>query len=159
MDEPADNAYDLFQRGEALLADRHHAQAAVVLERADRLEPNQASIVEALGRAYYNSRQHERARAAFERLLELEPHSHYGHFGLGEALRKLGDREAAVTHLRLAVAMSPESALYRAALVRLAGLPEERVGQAVEAPPADDPGVEDPPPAADPGVEDAPPAE
>lgn len=145
MDEPEESAYDLFQRGQALLEARHHAQAAVVLERADRLEPNQASIVEALGRAYYNSRQHDLARATFERLLELEPNSHYGHFGLGEALRKLGHRDAAVTHLRLAVAMSPDSALYRGALVRLDGVPE-RAGPTVE-PPHRGPGPEDPPPA------------
>lgn len=150
MDErdgpPDESAYDLFRRGQALLESRHHAQAAVVLERADRAEPNQASIVEALGRAYYNSRQHDRARATFEHLLELEPNSHYAHFGLGEALRKLGDRDAAVTHLRLAVAMSPDSALYRGALVRLDGVPE-RAGPAVEPPPVRGPGPEDPPPA------------
>jgi len=145
--EPAESAYDLFQRGQALLEARHHAQAAVVLERADRLEPNQASIVEAMGRAYYNSRQHDLARTAFEHLLELEPNSHYGHFGLGEALRKLGERDAAVTHLRLAVAMSPDSELYRAALVRLDGLPG-RAGPAVEPPPpVRGPGPGDPPPA------------
>lgn len=147
MDEPAESAYDLFQRGQALLEARHHAQAAVVLERADRLEPNQASIVEALGRAYYNSRQHDLARTAFEHLLELEPNSHYAHFGMGEALRKVGEREAAVTHLRLAVAMSPDSALYRGALVRLEGVPE-RAGPAVEPPqPQRGPGPEDVPPA------------
>lgn len=147
MDEPAESAYDLFQRGQALLEARHHAQAAVVLERADRLEPNQASIVEAMARAYYNSRQHDLARTAFEHLLELEPNSHYGHFGLGEALRKLGERDAAVTHLRLAVAMSPDSALYRGALVRLEGVPG-RAGPSVEPPqPQRGPGPEDSPPA------------
>lgn len=147
MDEPAESAYDLFQRGQALLEARHHAQAAVVLERADRLEPNKASIVEAMARAYYNSRQHDLARIAFEHLLELEPNSHYGHFGLGEALRKLGHRDAAVTHLRLAVAMSPGSALYRGALVRLEGVPQ-RAGPAVEPPPPHrGPGPDEPPPA------------
>lgn len=89
MDEPAETAYDLFQRGQALLEARHHAQAAVVLERADRLEPNQASIVEALGRAYYNSRQHELARTAFAHLLELEPNSHTGTSGWGKRCASL----------------------------------------------------------------------
>ncbi len=54
--------YELLQRGQALLEGRHHAQAAIVLERADRLEPGKGSILEALGRAYYNSGQAERAR-------------------------------------------------------------------------------------------------
>ena len=60
-----ETAYGLFQRASALLKRRHHAQAAVLLERADRLEPGKGSIVEALARAYYNSGQHARAAESF----------------------------------------------------------------------------------------------
>jgi tetratricopeptide (TPR) repeat protein len=121
---PDETAYDLLQRGTALLERRHHAQAAIVLERADRLEPGRASILEALGRAYFNSGQHERARLTFERVLELDPSAHYAHYAMGQSLKKLGRREEAGTHLRLAVALHPESALYRDALVRMG--PESR---------------------------------
>ena len=114
-----DSAYGLLQRGQALLKRRHHAQAAVVLERASRLEPGKGSIVEALGRAYYNSGQHEGAIAAFEELLEIDPSAAYGHYGLGQSLKQVGRRDEARTHLRLAVALAPDSALYRAALARL----------------------------------------
>jgi tetratricopeptide (TPR) repeat protein len=114
-----ESAYDLLQRGQALLASRHHAQAAIVLERADRLEPGKASILEALGRAYFNSGQHESARATFERLLELDPSAPYAHYALGQSLKKLGRREEAGTHLRIAVALAPDSGLYRDALERL----------------------------------------
>jgi tetratricopeptide (TPR) repeat protein len=120
-DDEKESAYDLLQRGHALLAGRHHAQAAIVLERADRLEPGRASILEALGRAYYNSGQHELARATFERLLELDPSAHYAHFAIGQSLKKLGRRSEAGTHLRLAVALSPDTTLYRDALARLTG--------------------------------------
>jgi tetratricopeptide (TPR) repeat protein len=121
MADETETAYDLLQRGHALLAGRHHAQAAIVLERADRLEPGKASILEALGRAYYNSGQHERSRATFEQVLELDPSAHYAHFALGQSLKKLGRRKEAGTHLRLAVALSPDTAMYREALARLAG--------------------------------------
>ncbi len=114
-----ESAYDLLQRGQALLASRHHAQAAIVLERADRLEPGKASILEALGRGYFNSGQHELARATFERLLELDPSAPYAHYALGQSLKKLGRREEAGTHLRIAVALAPDSGLYRDALERL----------------------------------------
>ncbi len=114
-----ETAYGLLQRGQALLKRRHHAQAAVVLERAARLEPGKGSIVEALGRAYYNSGQHQRAADAFEELLEIDPSAAYGHFGLGLSLKQLGRRKEARTHLRLAVALSPDSRLYRDALARL----------------------------------------
>ena len=49
-----EGAYALLQRGQALLRSRHHAQAAIVLERAARQEPGRGSILEALGRAYHN---------------------------------------------------------------------------------------------------------
>jgi tetratricopeptide (TPR) repeat protein len=114
-----ETAYGLFQRAQALQRRRHNAQAAVLLERADRLEPRKGSIVEALARAYYNSAQHERAAETFRRLLDIDPSSHYGHFGLGQALKQLGQTAEALVHLRLAAALAPESALYRNALARL----------------------------------------
>ena len=98
MDEPShpiddrESAYELFQRGQALIRGRHHAQAAVVLERASRAEPNKGSILEALGRACFNSAQYDRAKETFERLLEVDPSSPYAHFGLGQSLKRLGRR-------------------------------------------------------------------
>jgi Flp pilus assembly protein TadD len=117
----SESAYDLLQRGTALLADHHHAQAAVVLERAARLEPGKGSILEALGRAYFNSAQHELAMDTFRALLEVDPSSAYGHYALGQSLKKLGRTREARTHLRLAVALAPGSELYRSALARLPG--------------------------------------
>jgi tetratricopeptide (TPR) repeat protein len=122
--EDRESAYELFQRGDDLLRKRHFAAAAIVLERASRSEPGKASILEALGRAYYNSGQHEAARATFEALLELDPSAHYAHFALGQSLKQLGRSKEARTHLRLAVALSPNSTLYAGALARL-GPPEE----------------------------------
>ncbi len=114
-----ESAYALLQRGQALLRSRHNAQAAVVLERAARLEPAKGSILEALGRAYHNSRQYEPARSTFEALLEVDPSGPWAHFALAQSLRKLGRNPEARTHLRLAVALDPGSALYRRALDRL----------------------------------------
>ena len=120
--QPADeqeSAYDLLQRGQGLLQRRHNAQAAIVLERAARLEPGKASILEALGRAYFNSGQADRSRETFEALLEIDPSAHYAHFALGQSLKRLGRPREAWTHLRLAVALAPSSNLYRSALARL----------------------------------------
>ncbi|MEO6349735.1 MAG: tetratricopeptide repeat protein [Candidatus Limnocylindrales bacterium] len=114
-----ETAYGLLQRAQLLLKRRHHAQAAVLLERAARLEPGKGSLVEALARTFYNSGQHDRAAETFGELLEIDPSAAYGHFGLGQALKQLGRREEARTHLRLACAMAPDSTLYRSALNRL----------------------------------------
>ena len=135
-EEPAsESAYELLQRGRVLLDGRHHAQAAIVLERADRLEPGKASILEALGRAYFNSGQHEPARATFERLLELDPSEHYAHYAIGQSLKRLGRRDEAGTHLRLAVALSPGSRLYRDALARLPSGPSRPPDRSTRRPP------------------------
>jgi len=114
-----ESAYELLQRGTALLHDRHNAQAAVVLERASRLEQSKGSILEALGRAYYNSGQHARAAETFEALIEVDPSAHYGHFALGLSLARLGRAQEAKTHLRLAVALNPASETYRRALEKM----------------------------------------
>lgn len=117
--EDHESAYELLQRGEVLLRVRHYAQAAVVLQRAASAEPGKGSILEALGRAYFNSGQAESARVTFEALLELDPSAHYAHFALGESLRRLGRRAEAGTHLRMAVTLDPSSPLYRRAFARL----------------------------------------
>ena len=130
MDEPHDapstdpqeereSAYSLLQRGQALIRSRHHAQAAVVLERAAHMEPGKGSILEPLGRAYHHSGQFERARETFEQLLDVDPSAHWAHFALATTLRKLDRIAEARTHLRLAVALAPSSDLYRQALNRL----------------------------------------
>jgi Flp pilus assembly protein TadD len=119
-----ESAYELLQRGLALLARRHHPQAAVVLGRAARLEPGRGSILEPLGRAYFMSGQLERAVETFEALLAVDPSSHYGHYALGRSLVRLGRVAEGRTHLRLAVALAPDSRLYRGGLNRLGGAGE-----------------------------------
>jgi len=130
MDEPTaqptpplpddrESAYELLQRGQALIRSRHHAQAAIVLERAARIEPGKGSILEPLGRAYHHSSQFELARETFELLLEVDPSAHWAHFALATTLRKLDRVAEARTHLRLAIALSPTTMLYRQALDRM----------------------------------------
>jgi Flp pilus assembly protein TadD len=114
-----ESAYALLQRGQALIKSRHHAQAAIVLERAARAEPGKGSILEPIGRAYHHSGQFDQARATFEQLLEVDPSAHWAHFALAASLRKLGRDAEARTHLRLAVALAPTSQLYRRALERV----------------------------------------
>jgi tetratricopeptide (TPR) repeat protein len=118
-DDDREGVYSLLQRGEALVRSRHHAAAAIVLERAARAEPGKGSILEPLGRAYHHSGQFDRARDVFDELLRIDPSAHWAHFAIAESLRKLDRLDEARTHLRLAVALSPTSELYRRALARL----------------------------------------
>ena len=118
--DPASNdAYALFQRGQALLADRHWQQAVVSLEKAKRLEPDKTSIREALGRAYFHSGSYSHAAREFSAVVERTPVNDYAHFCLGRSLQKLGDRRAARRHLKLACGMRPDRKDYRLYLDRV----------------------------------------
>ena len=117
--EERESAYELFQRGSRMLADRHPGAAAVLLERALALEPGKASILEALGQAYFNQGDHLRAAERFEAIVDADPLAHYAHFGLGLSRARLGDVRAARRHLRMAVFLKPDNESYQRALSRL----------------------------------------
>jgi tetratricopeptide (TPR) repeat protein len=114
-----ESAYDLFQRGSRLLADHHPGAAAVLLERCLALEPGKASILEALGRAYFDQGDHERAAERFQAIVDADPLAHYALFGLGLSLARLGDVAAGLRHLRMAVFLKPENEDYQRALRRI----------------------------------------
>ena len=114
-----ESAYELFRRGSQMLADRHPGAAAVLLERALVLEPGKASILEALGQAYFNQGSHALAAERFAAIVEADPVAHYAHFGLGLSRARLGDVRAARPHLRMAVLLQPENEAYQRALAQL----------------------------------------
>ncbi len=114
-------AYELFSRGVWFLREGHPHQAAMLLARAKQLEPEKASIREALGRALYMSGRTARARREFAKAVQLDPASDYAHFALALACERTGERERAIGHLKLAIAMRPGMPDYERALERLAG--------------------------------------
>ena len=62
-----DSLYDLYQRGCELLEHGDYQAAIVPLSRARDLEPDKASIREALGRALFHAQRYEGAAEEFER--------------------------------------------------------------------------------------------
>ena len=120
-DRGQSRAYDLLMRGRAFLASGHPHQAAVVLGRAKLLEPEKASIREALGRALYMSGRNARARREFAKAVQIDPVNDYAHFGLALACERTGQRTRAIAHLKLAIAMRPGAEDYRRELARIEG--------------------------------------
>lgn len=100
-------AYELFQLGRDRLRDGEAAQATVPLERARRLEPEKASIREALGIAYFRITHWHAAELEFRKVLELSPVDDYAHFALGRSLVKQGRQDEASVHLKLAHCLRP----------------------------------------------------
>ena len=83
-------AYDLYQLGRARLREGLAAQATVPLEKARRLEPEKASIREALGIAYFRITDWPSAEREFRKVLELSPVDDYAHYALGRSLLRQG---------------------------------------------------------------------
>jgi len=103
-------AYELFQQGRTHLRSGMPAQATVALEKAKRLEPEKASIREALGIAYFRISRWAEAEAEFRKVLELSPADDYAHYALGRTLRNQGRHDEARTHLKLARSLRPRPA-------------------------------------------------
>jgi Flp pilus assembly protein TadD len=109
-----EDVYDLYQRGSALLASGDFAAATVPLQRARELEPDKASIREALGRALFHGQRYREAAAEFDALASAAPTNDYAHFCLGRALQQLGRHKDACRPLAIAACLRPERAEYRA---------------------------------------------
>ncbi|WP_030167322.1 tetratricopeptide repeat protein [Spirillospora albida] len=114
--EPHGGVYEWYTRGLELLRAGSASAAVQLLARAADAEPGSHSIREALGRAQFGARLFDDAAASFRRIVEEEPAEDYARFGLGLALSRLGDFEAAVEQLALAAAMRPDNRDYARAL-------------------------------------------
>ena len=106
------SAYDLYQQGWRHLRDGMPAQATVALEKAKRLEPDKASIREALGIAYFRIHRYDEAESEFRKMLELAPVDDYAHYALGRCLEKQGRQAEANGHYKLASSLRPGQADY-----------------------------------------------
>jgi Flp pilus assembly protein TadD len=110
------DTYDLYRRGLDLLGRGSAAAAAQLLERAAAAEPKSRSVLEALARAQFDAHQYAAAAGSFRRIVEASPSDDYAQFGLGLALARTGDPQAAAEHLALAAAMRPDLRHYTDAL-------------------------------------------
>ena len=113
------DAYQLFREGQKRLRSGMAAQATVPLEKAKKLEPEKASIREALGIAYFRIRRWSEAEEEFRKVLELSPVNDYAHYALGRCLEKQGREREANGHYKLASSMKPGSETYSARILDL----------------------------------------
>lgn len=114
-----ESAYDLYERGRAFLRGGHPHQAALVLGRAKLLEPEKASIREALGRALFLSGRVVGARREFAKTVQLNPADDYAHFALALSCERTGQRMRAMGHMKLALALRPGVDEYERAFARM----------------------------------------
>ena len=110
------DVHSWYTTGLDLLRKGSPAAAAHVLQRAANAEPGSLSIREALARAQFDTGRYEAAAANFRTIVEASPTDDYAHFGLGLALARSGEHEAAAEYLALAAAMRPDRKPYTDAL-------------------------------------------
>ncbi|HSZ70904.1 MAG TPA: tetratricopeptide repeat protein [Solirubrobacteraceae bacterium] len=108
-----DSVYELYRRGCDLLSHGDYQAAIVPLSRARELEPDKASIREALGRALFHAQRYEDAAAEFGALAARAPTDDYALFCLGRAMQQLGRHREACHPLALACSLRPERGDYR----------------------------------------------
>jgi tetratricopeptide (TPR) repeat protein len=108
-----ESVYDLYRRGCDLLDHGDHLAAIVPLSKARDLEPDKASIREALGRALFHARRYEGAAEEFRAVATRTPTNDYAQFCLGRAMQLLGRHHEACKPLALACSLRPERADYR----------------------------------------------
>ena len=114
ISERGDEVYELFRRGTALLESHDYAAAVVPLTSARRVEPDKASIREALGRALFHSQRYREAAEEFGALAAASPTNDYALFCLGRSLQQLGRHREACRPLAIAACLRPERSEYRA---------------------------------------------
>ena len=141
---PGGDSYTWYRRGLDLLGRGSPAAAAQLLERAAEAEPGARSVLEALGRAQFDTGRYEQAADSFRQIVEASPSDDYAHFGLGLALARGGDPAAAAEHLALAAAMRPELRHYTEALRGVRATLRARAEAASGGPRPDLPGPEAP---------------
>ncbi len=116
------DAYTLFREGQKRLRTGMAAQATVPLEKAKKLEPEKASIREALGIAYFRLARWQDAEREFRTIVEeLSPTDHYAHYALGRSLEQQGRTAEANGHYKLASSMDPGSETYASRILDLDG--------------------------------------
>ena len=108
-----ESVYDLYQRGNELLDHGDYQAAIVPLSKARDLEPEKASIREALGRALFHAQRYEGAAAEFEAVVENTPTNDYALSCQGRSMHLLGRHREARHPLALACSLRPEREDYR----------------------------------------------
>ena len=108
-----ESVYELYRRGCELLNHGDHQAAIISLTKARDLEPDKASIREALGRALFHAQRYESAAAEFQAISTSSPTNDYALFCLGRSMQLLGRHREALPPLAMACSLRPERKDYR----------------------------------------------
>lgn len=96
-------------RGREHFDRRSFADAAEELEEARRLRPDDDSVLNLLGLAYFKQEKYKDADSVYRKLIELNPESYTLHFNLGLVCFKTGDLDNAEAIFLRALELKPDN--------------------------------------------------
>jgi len=102
----SESTYEAYLRGRECFELGDYLEAARVLAPVAEAEPNNRSVLELLGRAFFHSAQLSRAEQIFRRIVELDPVDAWAHIALARSLERQGRTAEAGAYRRLHAAMS-----------------------------------------------------
>ena len=106
MADSTDETYETFNRARMFMELGDPIYAARVLETVVNEETETRSMIELLGRAYFDSAQLNKAEQAFRRLIELDPVDNWAHIALARTLERQNRHGEAATYRRMYAVMS-----------------------------------------------------
>ncbi|MCC7010977.1 MAG: sulfatase-like hydrolase/transferase [Planctomycetes bacterium] len=121
LPSPAERTAELhaFLQATAYLDQRAYRDAVPLLEAITSENPRNAAALDRLGFALMQLERFDEARQVLERRLGMPQRRSETHYNLATCFEHLGSIEAALTHLRAALALDPNSLAAREALARL----------------------------------------
>ncbi len=96
-------------RGREHFDKRSFADAAEELEEARQLRPEDDSVLNLLGLAYFKQEKYKEADSVYRKLIELNPESYTLHFNLGLVCFKTGDLDNAEAIFLRALELKPDN--------------------------------------------------
>ena len=96
-------------RGRERFDKRSFVDAAEELEEARRLRPDDDSVLNLLGLAYFKQEKYKEADSVYRKLIELNPESYTLHFNLGLVCFKTGDLDNAEAISLRALELKPDN--------------------------------------------------
>ena len=96
-------------RGREHFDKRSFVDAAEELEEARRLRPDDDSVLNLLGLAYFKQEKYKEADSVYRKLIELNPESYTLHFNLGLVCFKTGDLDNAEATFLRALELKPDN--------------------------------------------------
>ncbi|WPD23701.1 MAG: radical SAM protein [Candidatus Electrothrix scaldis] len=105
---PIDSVAELLQTARNLVMKGEFQLAALSLERALEIEPENIDVLQLYGYVSFSLNNLKECRDANQQVLKIDTDNVYANKGMGLALHRLGDSDVGIRYLQKAVALAPE---------------------------------------------------